>query len=293
MSRSLALTGTNSGFIRKSLYSSDTLDIIVGTDDQKKTFQSHRNVLISKSQYFRDQLKNDRSISSFTFHDEDPEIYERVQAWIYSGDILLSREEAKGQDDFYSSAQTVTFSTKLAEEEVKEEDEEDERPRKKIKYTPQHRTANDDYDDDDGGDDGFDGVNVSQDEPASEDFIPFAQEEPSYPLDSLTLTKLYVLAECLDIPALCKEVMGFLRQRLEHDLDMLGDILIYTFQRCHDAKNALRQVLTTFAAESASMDDLKEQLGPDSLSQALMHDLYFELLVKMGKLRARSKSVEL
>lgn len=116
---------------------------------------------------------------------------------------------------------------------------------------------------------------------ASEDKSPF-------PLDSLTLTKLYALAERLEVVDLCLETLDMLRQGLENDKKLLGSILIYAFKRCPDPDSPLRQTLTRFAAEAASMGELLEQLGPDRLPPKLMFELMSQLLVQMEGLRSEA-----
>lgn len=165
------------------------MDIVVGSAIQTKTFKSHRNLLASKSEYFRRQLEEDSSKSSFSFDDEDPEIYERVQQWFYSGRILLPGDETE-RDASYSLTQNTPSPIPQ---------------RKKIKSTKRNmrndesidaKSDNDTY-----GSDTFKDLDTEED------------KSPS-PLDSLTLTKLYALAERLEVRDLCRETIDMLRQGL-------------------------------------------------------------------------------
>lgn len=114
---------------------------------------------------------------------------------------------------------------------------------------------------------------------------PEDEEEAPYPLDSLTLTKLYALAERLKIDDLCFHVMLLLRDRLKYDPELLGRCLIYAFKRCEDPESLLRCELAAFAATADPIGDFMWQLDPDDLSKELMFELLSKVVVEMAELR--------
>lgn len=110
-------------------------------------------------------------------------------------------------------------------------------------------------------------------------------EEAPYPLDSLTLTKLYALADRLKIDDLCFHVMLLLRDRLKYDPELLGRSLIYAFKRCQDPESLLRRELAAFAATADPIGEFMWQLDPDDLSKELMFELLSKVVVEMAELR--------
>lgn len=245
------------------------MNIIVGTGTQVKTFKSHRKLLSTKSRYYRNNLKEDTTRSSFSLDDEDPNIYKRVQEWFYVGELLLPSEKSKDAERVDDSGLNTTSFPESIDEKLK----------KTVRsashtngggFSPFEARYDQRFDSDAGSD-------------ASQEFV--TQGEPPFPLDTLTLTKLYALAERLEISDLCDEVMTKLRQRLKHDTDTLGSALICAFERCRGPDNSLRGALTRFAAKSAPVGELMQQFGPDDLPPTLMFELLSQLLLEMGKLR--------
>lgn len=256
--------------IRADIYSSSedtrsrfyrTIKIIVGTEeDGFDTFETHRGHLCSKSRFFRAELKKDPKLQSFTFPHEDPKIFERIQEWLYTGDILFETEESPNSAEESVSSQPIP---KITNEEISYEVETEDGT-----FTYYNGTLPDDDDDDD-------------DDARSETFNPQPSRSPPTPLDALTLTKIYTFAEHLQIPALCNAIIDLLGQRLGYDMTAPGEALVYAFERCRGAESPLRRLLMDFTEKAAPFEDFAELSSAEELPKELM----FELLAALAAVR--------
>lgn len=92
------------------------------------------------------------------------------------------------------------------------------------------------------------------------------------PLDTMTLSKIYALAELLEISKLRNEIIDLLIKRLCHDMATPGHALSYALQRC-EPDSPLRRLLVRFTARSAPIDDFLGDSTLDPLPRALIEAL--------------------
>lgn len=227
--------------------------IRVGEAQEVQTIPVHRSFLCSESYYFKDAFENDSEKSSFDFPDQEPEIFERAMNWTYGEGFLLPKDNAQNDE-------TEGFSTQ-ASEEVQDTNgpadhlvvEHGSGLRQSVAPIPSTKL--------------FDiptGSDFSDDEqPTHAPGDVLTKTEPPTQLDTMTLSKIYALAELLQMKNLCNEIIELLGQRLGYDNKTPGQALIYAFERCRP-DSPLRKLLVDFTALSAPIYDM-------------LHDLAFEV----------------
>lgn len=239
--------------------------IRVGEAHDLQTIPVHRKFLCKMSHYFKNAFKDDPEKSSFEFPEQEPEIFERVMNWIYGQGFLLPKDNPGSDDAEWLSTQ--------ASEEVQDTNghvdhivvehasgfRQSVAPVAATKFID--TAAGSDFSDDE------------QDSQALKDATP-SIDAPT-PLDSMMLSKIYALAEFLEMDKLCNELIELLGQRLGYEKETLGQALIYAFQRC-SADSPLRKLLIDFTARSAPishvLDDPTFDATPE-LWRALVREL--------------------
>jgi hypothetical protein len=240
--------------------------IRVGGALDLQTTPVHRKFLCKMSHYFRNAFKDDPEKSSFEFLEQEPEIFERVMNWIYGQGFLLPKDDAMSDDADW-------FSTQASEDVHQDTNgpvdhiivEHGSGFRQSVAPVPTTKfidtTTNLDFSD------------HEQDSQALEN-ITHKADAPT-PLDSMMLSKIYALAEFLQMDKLCNELIELLGQRLGYDKKTPGQALIYAFQRC-SADSPLRKLLIDFTARSAPifhvLDDPTFDATPE-LWRALVREL--------------------
>lgn len=213
------------------------VDIVVGNGNNAKSFEHHRRILSKESKHFRTGFRKNWETSSFSFPNEDPEIYARAAHWMYFKEFVF--DEEKGQN-----SEAEGDSTQISEDA----EDEETRPAELSRGGNSSHSPVEVVDSENGSDDSDDEVV----EPAENSQT---QTDPPTPLDTLTLSKIWALAKLLGIPKLCDEIIDLLGKRLGHDMKTPGTALIYAFQRCRE-DSPLRRLLVDFTARSAPITDL-------------------------------------
>jgi len=168
--------------------------------------------------------------------------------WIYGGSFLLSKDDYNKEDD------ADWLSTQDSEEVPS--DHEPELSEQRINL-------------DTGSD-----VSDNEHEVLSSIQIANKTNAPN-PLDTLTLSKIYAVAEFLEMDKLRNEVIELLGMRLGDDMEAPGQALTYAFKRC-GADSPLRKLLIEFTACSAPVLDLLQDSSFDATSElwrALVEEL--------------------
>lgn len=238
----------------------------VGEAQDLKTFPVHCKFLCKKSQYFKNVFEDDPERSSFEFPEQKPEIFERVMNWIYGAGFLLSKDNGKSDDAELLSTQ--------ASEEAQDTGgpadylvvEHGSGFRESVAPVPATKIIDRSVTESD----------LSDDEQNSQALgnITHKAGAPTS-LDSMMLSKIYTLAEFLEMEKLCNELIELLGKRLGYDKKTPGQALIYAFQRC-GAGSPLRKLLIDFTARSARIFDVLEDPtfdAPPELWRALVEEL--------------------
>jgi hypothetical protein len=221
--------------------------IRVGGALDLQTTPVHRKFLCKMSHYFRNAFKDDPEKSSFEFPEQEPEIFERVMNWIYGQGFLLPKDNAMSDDADW-------FSTQASEDVHQDTNgpvhhiivEHGSGFRQSVAPMPATKVI-----------DTATGSDFSDDEQGSralEKNTTNRTDAPT-PLDTMMLSKIYALAEFLEMDKLCNEIIELLGQRLGYDGKTPGEALIYAFQRC-SADSPLRELLIDFTARSAPIFDV-------------------------------------
>ena len=213
--------------------------IRVGQAQNLQTFPVHGKFLSKKSHYFKNVFKNDPERSSFEFPEQEPEIFERVMNWIYGEGFLFPKDNATSDDaDWFSTqaSEEVQDTNGPAEHLVVEHSS---GFRQRVAHLLATRVI-----------DTATGSDFSDDE---QDYIAFEADAPT-PLGTMMLSKIYALAEFLEMKQLRNEIIELLGQRLGYDRKTPGQALIYAFQRC-SAGSPLRGLID-FTARAAPISDL-------------------------------------
>lgn len=255
-----------------------TVDIVVGSEDCVEKFEIHRSKLRKISHYFETALKQEPEAPSFLFANEEPEIFERIQNWIYENDFVL-KQENPGHVEIGSTQNTQNvqddeddliqpeplriggcqnehgeFVTKIAHGKPFPG---------RLDLDDEGNAFNDDNDNDEGAQ-----------EPERSD--------PPTPLDTLTLSKLYTLAEQLEMSELCNEVIKVLGKRLGYDSETPSHALVYAFQRSK-TDSPLRELLVDYTARSAPIKDMLSDASFDT--DDCTQELLLALVKKLGEVR--------
>lgn len=220
--------------------------IRVGEAEDLQTIPVHRKFLCKLSHYFKNVFKDDPERSSFELPDQEPEIFERAMNWIYGKEFLLPKDTPKSDDSDWFSTQ--------AYEEVQDTNgpanylvvEHGSGFRQSVATMP----ATDVIDTATGSDFSDD----EQNSQALEKNTQSKNDAPT-PLDTMMLSKIYALAEFLEMDKLRNEIIELLGQCLGYDGKTPGQALIYAFQRC-SADSPLRELLVDFTARSAPTHDV-------------------------------------
>lgn len=241
--------------------------IRIGEAQEIQTIPVHRKFLCKTSRYFEDAFKHDPERSSFEFPEQEPVIFERAMNWIYGQGFLLPKDTAVSDGADWLSTQ--------ASEEAQDTDE----PASLLvvehgsgfrqAVSPEPSTKFIDLVT------GSDFSNEEQETPASGE-----ETEAPTPLDTMTLSKLYALAEFLKMDELCNELIELLGKRLGYDGKTPSSALVYAFERC-SAGSPLRELLIDFTARSTPILD---PLGVSTLDATpeLWRALVKELIVVRG-----------
>lgn len=246
----------------------DIIRIIVGSAEDAVTISVHRSFLCDKSNYFKDAFKEDQQKSSFGFPGEEPEIFERIMNWIYGEGFLLSEDQTTGDDAERLSPQA--FEENQSHDEPKSLNvshllSNGKLHRETVRPEPSEKIINLDEISD-----------LSDNEQEAQSPLQTAIEANSpAPLDTLTLSKIYAVAEFLEMDRLRNEIIELLGKRLGHDMKTPGPALTYAFNRC-DAGSPLRGLLVDFTARSAPIYDLLKDPTFDAtpeLWRALVEEL--------------------
>jgi hypothetical protein len=225
----------------------EIIRINVGNVEDIVTTPVHRSFLCSKSKYFKAAGKEDQLKSSFGFPNEEPEIFERIMNWIHGKGFLLPKDQDKEDDAEW------LFTSAFA---GIQSDDEPELSEKRINL-----------------DTGYD---ISDNEQEAQSPTPTACkiDAPTLP-DTLTLSKIYAVAEFLEMHKLCNEIIKLLGKRLGHDMKTPGQALTYVFSRCN-INSPLRKLLVDFTARSAPIFDVLQDPTSDATSElwrALVEEL--------------------
>jgi len=241
----------------------DIVPIIVGSAEDAVTIPVHRSFLCKKSKYFEDAFEEDQQKSSFEFPEEEPEIFERIMNWIYGEGFLLPEDqtseddaEASEENQSHDEPKSLNVSHLLSNGNLH---------RETVRPEPSEKIINLDELSD-----------FSDNEQEAQSPLQTAIEANSpTPLDTLTLSKIYAVAELLGMDRLRNEIIELLGQRLGHDMKTPGPALTYAFDRC-DAGSPLRGLLVDFTARSAPIYDLLKDPTFDAtpeLWRALVEEL--------------------
>jgi hypothetical protein len=220
--------------------------IRVGEAHDLQTIPVHNKFLCKKSHYFKNAFEDDPERSSFEFPDQEPEIFERAMNWIYGEGFLLPKDTAKsdGSDWFSTQAsEEVQDTNGPADYLVVEHGSGFCQSVAPMPATKVIDTAT-----------GSDFSDDEQDSQALKKNTLSKNDAPT-PLDTMMLSKIYALAEFLEMDKLRNEIIELLGQRLGYDGTTPGEALIYAFQRC-SADSPLRELLIDFTARSAPIFDV-------------------------------------
>ena len=219
--------------------------IRVGEAQELQIIPVHRQFLCKDSYYFRDAFEADSERSSFDFPEQEPEMFERAMNWIYGGGFLLPKDNTQIDETewFFTQASDEAQNTNGPAGHLVVE----HGPGVRQSVTPTRFTKLFDI-------------------PTGSDFSDNEQEtrvpgdastktEAPTPLDTMTLSKIYALAEFLQMKDLCNEIIELLGQRLGYDNKTPGQALTYAFERC-GPDSPLRKLLIDFTALSAPIYDV-------------------------------------
>lgn len=253
------------------------VDIVVGSGDHVETFEIHRSKLRGNSDYFKAAFKREPEIPSFDFPNEEPEVFGRIQNWMYDKEFIFEGEKSgTGQLEVTSTQNTQEDENDMIEPEPLRVagclNERGERVSKIAHSKPfpevfDHRHESDASDDDE----------ATQAPENSQ-----TQIESPTPLDTLTLSKIYTFAEQLEMSKLCNEIIEVLGKRLGYDKVTPSDALLYAFQRSKTG-SPLRELLIDFTARTAPINDMLESADLDTDEDSL--ELLTALVRKLGEVR--------
>jgi hypothetical protein len=239
--------------------------IRVGEAHGLQIFPVHCKFLCKKSHYFKSAFNDDPERSSFEFPEQEPEVFERAMNWIYGQGFLLPEDDAGSDDADWFSTQAsgeVQDANERADHIVVEHGS---GFRQSVAPVPATKfidtSAGSDFSDDE------------QDSQALKKSTP--KTDAPTPLDTMMLSKIYALAEFLEMDKLCNELIELLGQHLGYDEETPGQALIYAFQRC-GADSPLRRLLIDFTARSAPISDVIDDPTFDATSElwrALVREL--------------------
>jgi hypothetical protein len=225
---------------------SKIIHITVGDGDDVATILIHPSFFDGKSKYFERACEDDPQKSTFEFPDEEPEIFGRVMNWIYGKGFLLPKDIKKKDNNKENDAEWL--STQGSEGSQTGDDFD------KI-VSPELSTKRISLDT---------GLDISDDEQETQSAFQIKPENNApTPLDTLTLSKIYAVAEFLEMNDLCNEIIELLGARLGHDVKTPGQALTYAFCRC-EVDSPLCKLLVDFTASSAPILDLLQDATFDA-----------------------------
>lgn len=240
-------------------------------------------MLCAKSGYFRDQFAQHPHVREISISDEDPNVFRRIQHWVYFKQLLTPTEQEAVKAEDVSD--TVDINTlQHAYNDICFRNESDDGP------------SLDEEADDDSGAEGGQSPEIPSDfgpevEASSNTMaiVPrsssaSANEESSNftnPLDVLLLCKIYALAARLEMHTLCNEIIDILGKRLDEQTTTPSDALIFAFERTSLANSPLPRLLVDFTVGHAPLGDFLASSSQRDIPQ----ELTFELLSQMTLVR--------
>lgn len=244
--------------------------IEIGRARNVHTIPVHRDILCEVSVYFELAFEEDADRSSFDFPEQEPEIFTRTMNWIYARGFLLPKDNPKKQETAAPTTQASAEVQRIDESADSILVEHGSGYRQSVAPQPLTRVIDGDY-----------VIDSSDDEQKTKAVkYPSTKTPAPTPLDALMLSKIYALAEFLQIKDLCNEIINLLGQRLGYDRKTPGQALIYAFQRC-GADSPLRKLLIDFTARAAPISDVLEESTFDATPE-LLRAMVKELTVVRG-----------
>lgn len=256
------------------------VSIVVADDDCVKTFQIHNGTLCDKSHYFETAIEREPETSSFSFPHEEPDIFERVQNWMYGKGYIYEEDISHtGHLEIGSTQSTQDDENVFAQlEPLRVAGCLNERGEVITKIAHVKTVPGGLDSDDEEYANAFDVHDEDDDEGAHKP----ERSDPPTPLDTLTLSKIYTLAEQLEMPELCNEIIEVLGKRLGHDKATPSHALVYAFQRSK-INSPLRELLVDYTSRSAPIDDMLDDTTFDT--DECTPELLRALVKKLGEVR--------
>ena len=247
----------------------ETIFIDVGGADGSEIarFDAHKRKFCKASTFFARKFLDDSSVDLQVVElpDEEPAIFNQIQHWVYDGSLLDLADNAS------RASQQPLLTNALSEERADHV--------KRVKLDA--KAAEEDTDDENNTDVGEEVENENH----NLNFDHEGVERQDTRLDTLSLTKIYVLAETLGMPKLCNEVISQLVQELDPSNGVPMKELLYAYRRSAPASK-VRSLLIDFVAGTQDAMDLNFLTGYElEASKQLLQDLVFALAPLRAEVR--------